>query len=118
MISPASLSATYFSLGFCGFFVRFPLRQIFVEAKASLGVMLRLIPESLGVFWSTPSEHLEARFHQHEILHFARRRPGIEKQRILALGGPSRVVAIEQPLSRIDCRFLIRHRSSHVDAVS
>jgi len=79
--------------------------------------MLGFSPELLGIFRSTLGEHLEARFHGHEILDFAGGRTGIEDQRILALRGPFGVIAVEQPLSGVDGNFLIRHRRRHVDAV-
>src|ERR1017187_1886458 len=71
--APPSAACT--SLGFGRFFVKFPLRQIFVEAKAGLGVLLRFMPEELGVFRFALGEHFEARFHLHVIRDLARGRP-------------------------------------------
>ena len=58
----------------------FPLRQIFVEVKARRRILLRFSPEVLRVLRLALGEHLEARFHLHEILRLCA--SGVRESRI------------------------------------
>src|ERR1700740_1567756 len=99
MVPPASSACASLVLG--RFPVKLTLREIFVKVKARHGITLSLMPKVLGFFRPALGEHLEARFHQHKIFNFARRRPGIEDQWIFAAPSPFRVIPIKQPLSGV-----------------
>src|SRR5208337_1905699 len=85
----------------------FALRYIFVQAITRLRILLRLLPQQFGVFRVTLEQHLEARLLLQIVLDFARGGAGIEYQRVFTGEGTLGIVAIEQPLTRIDGDFLV-----------
>ena len=85
----------------------FALRQILVQPKANLSILLRLLPQPFGVFRFTLEQHLEASLLLQKVPDFARGSAGVKGQWIFTSKDAFRIVAIEQPLTRLDCDFLI-----------
>lgn len=81
--------------------------QILIEGKTYLCIVLRLTPQTFCILGFALGQHLETRLLLQELFHFSRTRSGIQRQRIFADERALRVIAIEQPLARIDSDLLI-----------
>src|SRR5208282_2566730 len=84
----------------------FTLRQILVQSIARLSILLRLLPEKFGVFRVALLKHLESRLLLQIVFDFAVGGPEIDYKGFPPGGGAPRMVAIEQPLTRIARNFL------------
>src|SRR6185312_10263865 len=76
--------------------------QIFIKPVAQVDILLRLLPQPLGIFGLALGQHLKPGLLLHQLSYLAGRSPGIKHERILSQQRPLRVVAIEQPLTGID----------------